>query len=255
MPSTGRTVSIDWSELSDAYGSATAVGTLLRSLEPSPEADVWDELWSRICHQGTVYSASFAALPELVEVAAQWPPRERLMPVTLAGRILASNDGGAAQLFSDAALTEHGEILTTLTHETVVSWDWDNDQFVYLLAALLAFAGQRFWSRELERLADGDLNFQCPHCNAELFVVIGRDGIFTSAGEWVNHSTSKRGAIFPATEPARGVQEKIFNVATTTRHDEVATWLLALFGSSECPECGGRTQIWEEYERQFGDAD
>ena len=63
---------IDWASLRDAYGDATAVPGLLARLWSSDAADREDaigQLWSRICHQETVYSASAAAIPALVEAA------------------------------------------------------------------------------------------------------------------------------------------------------------------------------------------
>src|SRR5262249_27675976 len=51
-----------------------------------------DELWSRVCHQGTAYSASFAVLPYLLEAASKWQPSQRLMPLALAAAIVASWD-------------------------------------------------------------------------------------------------------------------------------------------------------------------
>ena len=70
-----------WGELSHAYGSATGVchvPYLLRLLEANPNKvdysgdvdDPWSLLWGSICHQGTAYSASYAAVPHLVRIAS-----------------------------------------------------------------------------------------------------------------------------------------------------------------------------------------
>ena len=70
-----------WGELSHAYGSATGVCPipyLLRLLESNPNKvdysgdvdDPWSLLWGSICHQGTAYSASYAAVPHLVRIAS-----------------------------------------------------------------------------------------------------------------------------------------------------------------------------------------
>jgi HEAT repeat protein len=62
---------IDWASLTHAYGEATDVPGLLRSL-PSPEPGVRKraihELFGTIWHQGTVYPASAAAVPFLYEL-------------------------------------------------------------------------------------------------------------------------------------------------------------------------------------------
>ena len=63
---------IEWSGLRDAYGDAAVVPSLLERLWSPGAADrqlAIDELWSRLCHQETVYSASAAAIPSLVDAA------------------------------------------------------------------------------------------------------------------------------------------------------------------------------------------
>ena len=67
-------MSVDWSSLEHAYGNAADVPKLLASARSaSAPTDYRDEpwfgLWSALCHQGDVYTASYAALPELVDIA------------------------------------------------------------------------------------------------------------------------------------------------------------------------------------------
>jgi hypothetical protein len=64
--------SIDWEALRHAYGSAGDVPDLLQELsgnsEQAREAAI-DQLWSSLCHQETVYSASAATVPFLFDAA------------------------------------------------------------------------------------------------------------------------------------------------------------------------------------------
>jgi hypothetical protein len=66
-----------WSELKHAYGTASDIPVLLHQLEqlPSSEGDAepWFSLWSALAHQGDVYSASFAAVPHVVQALARAP--------------------------------------------------------------------------------------------------------------------------------------------------------------------------------------
>lgn len=68
-----------WSSLADAYGPAVNIPRLLRQLEsfpPSkPDAEPWYSLWSALCHQGDVYTASFAAVPHIIEALSAAPER------------------------------------------------------------------------------------------------------------------------------------------------------------------------------------
>jgi hypothetical protein len=66
-----------WKELKDAYGSAGEIPALLLQLESLPSAradeEPWESLWSALAHQGDVYSASFAAVPHVVQALSQDP--------------------------------------------------------------------------------------------------------------------------------------------------------------------------------------
>ncbi len=71
-----------WSELRHAYGRADNVPNLIRALaaeqEPRYSNDLdhartnptpWEEVYSKLCHQYSVYSATYAAFPHIVEIA------------------------------------------------------------------------------------------------------------------------------------------------------------------------------------------
>ena len=91
----------DWSSLQHAHGEAADVPALLDRLSPGPDGDVGEALWSRLCHQGRVYSASFAVLPALASAAERWSPARRVEALVLAACILASDDvcGGSRDEF------------------------------------------------------------------------------------------------------------------------------------------------------------
>jgi hypothetical protein len=64
-----------WQHLLHAYGPATDIPGLLRQLEESPgphssyKDEPWYSLWSSLCHQGDVYTASYAAVPHILRIA------------------------------------------------------------------------------------------------------------------------------------------------------------------------------------------
>ena len=62
---------VPWSELTHAYGKATDVPALIRSLVSADKAErehALHELFGNIWHQGTVYRATIYALPFLVDL-------------------------------------------------------------------------------------------------------------------------------------------------------------------------------------------
>lgn len=66
-----------WSTLQHAYGLASDIPALLEQLVELPSSESnqepWYSLWSALAHQGDVYSASFAAVPHVIEALASDP--------------------------------------------------------------------------------------------------------------------------------------------------------------------------------------
>lgn len=65
-----------WNNLEDAYGPATDVPKLLEQLAKDPSQrkqndEPWFTLWSKLCHQGDIYTASYAAVPHIVKIALE----------------------------------------------------------------------------------------------------------------------------------------------------------------------------------------
>ena len=65
-----------WAHLQQAYGPASNIPDLLRQLKVSTETsdgqrELWRQLWGSLCHQGDVYTASYAAVPHIVQIAIE----------------------------------------------------------------------------------------------------------------------------------------------------------------------------------------
>ena len=70
----------DWHQLKHAYGLASDIPDLLRKLQqfpphPSADSEPYFSLWSALCHQGDVYTASYAAVPHIVGILESAPSR------------------------------------------------------------------------------------------------------------------------------------------------------------------------------------
>ena len=88
---------INWGVLRHAYGDASDVPELLQALlsaDPVVRGEAIHELFGNIWHQGTVYSASAAAVPFLYELLAAPEARDKPMIACL----LASIAGGGGYL-------------------------------------------------------------------------------------------------------------------------------------------------------------
>lgn len=238
----------NWATLKHAYGSAEDVPALLAQITPDPKANVWDELWSRLYHQGTVYSASFAALPAILAVAEQWNPKERAQLLVLAASILTSDDvyGGRRDDFF-RPVEWVWRRFQQACRESLAEFGLSSHDFIYLLQAARTFEGDQFWGRELDHLAEGEFPGACPHCGVDLYVVIGEYGFFTTAEDWVARSEEpgkiqvRRGVKCRPIEPNKGVLpetgEWLYECAHASQQDEVARWIRYVFGSTDCPTC------------------
>lgn len=65
--------------MTHAYGVAADIPDMLRALarstgpKPGYREEPWFSLWSSLCHQGDVYTASYVAVPHIVRIASDAP--------------------------------------------------------------------------------------------------------------------------------------------------------------------------------------
>ncbi len=105
---------IRWSELSDAYGASSGIPKLLiAAAEASPDdnSEPYDSLWSALCHQGDVYSASYAALPHLVRIVEGSPDKFRWTVLLLIHAIEFARSQGRGPQVPDDLTASYAEAL------------------------------------------------------------------------------------------------------------------------------------------------
>ncbi|WP_020405308.1 hypothetical protein [Hahella ganghwensis] len=71
---------MNWETLQHAYGNASDIPGLLAPLREYPKCEDYEDepffsLWSRLCHQGDVYSASYAAVIQIVSALVSDPEK------------------------------------------------------------------------------------------------------------------------------------------------------------------------------------
>lgn len=123
-------MTVNWGALPHANGAAADIPPLLRAARSAPppasyKDEPWYSLWSALCHQGDVYWASYAALPELVDVAVTRQDAGRGEAILLAASIeLARHSEFAPEMppqlaeAYDRALDRVREFLRTWTEPT-----------------------------------------------------------------------------------------------------------------------------------------
>ncbi|MFB7290252.1 hypothetical protein [Actinacidiphila glaucinigra] len=227
----------DWSTLIDACGSAGHVPALLDRFEADPSG-VWPELMDHLCPQlDTAFTASFAALPRLAEIATA-AGSENLGGVLSAAGAIASCSPGLSE--PDSPLMVFSAPIAVL-HDLAnrsLSQTAEAEEYVNLLQALLSFEGVETWDRSLSGLQTGEYEVDCPYCGVNVFVVIGHDGYFCCTDDYSLQEVQKS-----PLQPARGQQleglpRRLFERALADGQERLAHGVRHLFGRAACPDCG-----------------
>lgn len=158
-----------WGKLKHAYGEASDIPhelARLSSRKPLPK-NYWIDLWSSLCHQYEVGTASYAALPHLVSAAQQLEGEDRFDAMFLASGIVACSMNGKrpkmppklSKPFKEA-LALGREVLSAMVLETRKK----ADVTIHFLAMIAAFDGHSQLTGCLWHLSQG---FECPDCDRE----------------------------------------------------------------------------------------
>ncbi|MEV8067860.1 hypothetical protein AB0P32_17280 [Streptomyces sp. NPDC085995] len=239
-------MTLDWSRLNHAYGPASDLPRLFAEAGdcgPDLAEVAWEDLWASLYHQGTVYPASFAALPVLADIATGRVPGGRRQALALAGRVVTEEQQlhppGYVQSRYPSAVAE----LHRLTRDQVTTrpFDGDEDDFLYWLENLLAFEGVPVWRRNLRRDAQPVV---CPSCAGSLEIDLSQqpegtrrrhaDALFRGLGREGPVLTGVRAAA-PADLPP--MASRLRSLAVAAGRPAAAVRLARLFGRTTCPVC------------------
>lgn len=226
---------IDWNSVNHAYGPADDLPELLQAAEESgvESGEAWDAVWSRLYHQGTVYPASFEALPSLAAMAERHQPAGYVSAVDLAAAILGATDRPEAQDDACERFAPEIQALHAIALRNLDAADSDGD-FIYGLQAVMAFENGGMWQRNLNHLADGELPFDCPGC-AE-FMLLDLDGPTYTLTDFSDGSLTP--TTVTAVEPVPGsVECRLLELAPTHSRSGLAEALIHVFGVAICPRC------------------
>jgi len=136
-----------WAELEHAYGSASNIPALLRQLQALPsskgDAEPWFTLWSALAHQGDVYSASFAAVPHVVEALASAPAKADFSYFQFPAWVEICRTKNGVEIPEDLRIA-YFESLTRLPARVAAASNrpWEPGFLACTLAAIAAAKGQ-----------------------------------------------------------------------------------------------------------------
>lgn len=262
-------MTLDWSNLEDVGGSAEYIPELLAELETTRDREILSELWDRLCHQGSVYSASFAALPELIRLAERWYPSDDcLMLICLATSILTGEDGDNLRRPSRPGEVKEPSVWTTtadridvdsplrdryqteidallrLSETYLEQPNLSENDFAYLLSWIVALKGYLLWSEVLAYFATSLCGWggDCDRCGE--FVDIYTTDRSAIAEVAKSNSEKLQTSLYPAfPESLTGIGRWLYETARDRGFELVAQKITYILGTGSCPECGADFQV------------
>ncbi len=158
-----------WRELRHACGPASDLPALLgRLARGERSADLQQVLYGKLWHQGDVFTASYAAVPYIIEAAAKMQGDERLQWLVLAVGIIATGSTSRAPSVPDdlgAGLEQATKDAQGLVLDTLFTRSWKPYEVPYLLGIIAALQGMPDAGLAL---FDLDAGVTCGSCGSEI---------------------------------------------------------------------------------------
>jgi len=148
-----------WAELRHAYGPARDIPALIAQLETLPEdcdyeTEPYHSLWSSICHQGTAYSASYAAIPHIIRIMAGAPLRVPATLFQLVARIEIGRHQEESQALPDELSRDYFSALSQIPGivAEAAKRPWDENVCRSALSAVAVIKGHALLAEAIEEL-------------------------------------------------------------------------------------------------------
>lgn len=262
-----------WKLLNHAYGAAGDVPEILADLKKNYDRERADALfYGSLCHQYTVYAATFAAVPHVLEIASQENslPETKANVVIFAGavhafrdydnraRINSTDEALKAQLdekiqFAYRAAIEKTKRLAENLLENSENLDEENKNALFF--PLLAFYGQENLSRIFFFFPSLDeFVFDCPHCANEIYLQPENERLVAYKEDTIFNRAAEKSEITPALidpqtwngEFSEAEREKWILAAAEKYSLEALKYQIPfLFGRMICPHCRQSVKIIE----------
>jgi hypothetical protein len=159
-----------WQQLTQAYGSAEDVPRLLEGLacigSERAREEVWFALWRTLYRPDKVFSASYAAVPHLLDISGAFTLRERAQGVHLVTRIEVARREPASAAVPDDLIAAYANAVERMPEFVAASMaeSWPADIAQLFAAAMLVGKRQPDLARGLLELGRA---LTCPACGTE----------------------------------------------------------------------------------------
>ena len=150
-----------WRDLTHAYGIAIDVPSFLRRLAENPEQqspndEPWFSIWSSLCHQGEVYTASYAAIPHVIQIALSTPRPIDFSFFLLPASVEVARISGRGPKLPEYLSAAYDHAIKLLPDCVSVhrAEDWSQDFTVAAVAAIAVSKGRHALAEAIMNLDD-----------------------------------------------------------------------------------------------------
>ena len=235
-----------WAELTHAYGEASDIEEFLTRLATGDETAI-EDLSGSLVHQNSVYSASYAAVPHLVDIARRLDdPDLKANTLILVGQIASSSDFRSNTGLAPDIDTAYRAALPEALKLAIATLQLAFEPYdaVYLLQTAAWLNGFETVGLALAGFLDDEFTFPCPRCKRDLYVWPeedeDEDGYTTAGEDPLQSPMTPRTALLPG--PAAGstldAQYRwLLEFGGESALSVIGERLPYLFGKGECPVC------------------
>ncbi|MGW9118571.1 hypothetical protein ACWGRV_18375 [Streptomyces sp. NPDC055663] len=206
----------------------------------------WSDLWTELYHNGSLEVSHPLVLPTLMEMAEGDRADTAAAALHLSGALLVQAD----QRYETRKLRkqhapEVGRLLAASNRWRQATAD--RNDYCHLLEAVLNLEGDIHWAEDLIwGIVSEEYELDCPDpdCCAAVWVVIGEQGFFSASEDHALSDEAETLPLQPATPRALdGLGRRLYELALSDGHHDVAHALTYAFGEATCPQCERRFSI------------
>ncbi|MBW8705263.1 hypothetical protein MBT84_37255 [Streptomyces sp. MBT84] len=234
---------------------ADRLKALLERAATGQDSQAWSDLWTELYHNGTLDAAHPLVLPTLADMAESGKADVAASALHLAGALHVQAD----QLYETRNLRHQYAPEVTRLLDAANQWrsvTADRNDYCHLVEAILNLEGDIHWAEDLIwGVVSEEYELECPDPDGctSLWVILGERGFFSTAEDYALSDDVETLPLHPADPRAlEGLGRRLYDLALTDGHEEVAHALTHSFGEATCPECGQRLSVVEQIVARSG---
>ncbi|WP_159044966.1 hypothetical protein [Streptomyces sp. NRRL F-5122] len=229
---------------------ADRLKALLERAATGQDSQAWSDLWTELYHNGTLDVAHPLVLPTLADMAESGKADVAASALHLAGALLIQAD----QRYETRNLRHQYTPEVTRLLDAANQWrpvTADRNDYCHLVEAILNLEGDIHWAEDLIwGVVSEEYELECPDPDGctSLWVILGERGFFSTAEDYaLSDDDVETLPLHPADPRAlEGLGRRLYDLALTDGHEDVAHALTHAFGEATCPECGQRLSVVEQ---------